>query len=302
MWHRPSLFFLLLYLTSCQPKANEDPVGSVYYESWVFVGRDSKQAPLIAALSIRKLQQSKKKVEIESKLFGSKDAKTRLFFSEKKTKDGNAHEVFSADPISLQEVPCGQQKTCLHAEISREFFLELQSDPLPTLSPHAWHDARIGTAITTATLSVNQVKTPGCLFVERGVSLTKPPEPFFGDFDSFALLDDEGDCRLISEGSRVGGFALSREGATSTLVQRQGEKLFLDNNSGQQAPSAWSLRVPQLGWELSLAALDGHRGVGDKLPSGKSVFFGQGVVQGSFQSAEKETRQCIGWVQHVRDE
>jgi hypothetical protein len=298
MYYRAFLL-LLLGLLSCQSKPSVDLVGAFYYESWVFVGRDS-QGPLIASLSIRKSQQDKRQVEFESKLFMSKEGQTRLVFREKKNVMGNVREVASNDPIALSEAPCNQ-KTCLLAEISRDFLLRIESDPLPSLTPHSWHDSRIGDAITTASLSVNQVKTPGCLFIQRGVSLEKVPEPFFGDFDWFALLDDQGDCWLVSEGSRVGGFALSKGGASSDQVERQTEQLFLDKKSGQQVPSAWRLRVPKLSLTASLSALSGHRGEGRSLASGKKAFFGQGAVEGTLQ-VRGEERTCFGWVQHMKDE
>ena len=299
MRHQASLL-LLLALLCCQPKPTADLVGAVSYESWVFVGRDSQQDPLLVSLSVRKSQQDKKKVELESKLFMSKEGQTRLVFREKKSVEGNLREVSSNDPVSLQEVPCSQE-TCLLAEIARSFLLRIESDPLPSLRPHSWHDSRIGNAITTATLSLNQVKAHGCLFVERGVSLTKPPEPFFGDFDWVALLDEKGDCWLVSEGSRVGGFALSSTGVASDKIARQKSQLFLDKKSGQEVPNSWSLSVPQLSFTASLSALSGHRGQGRTLPSGKSAFFGQGVVEGSLQ-VKGEPRQCIGWIQHIKDE
>jgi hypothetical protein len=299
MWHQASLAFLIVLL-SCQSRPSADLVGAVYYESWVFVGRDSQQNPLLVSLSVRKSQQDKKKVEFESKLFMSKAGETRLVFREKKSVEGNLREVSSDSPISLQKVPCNQE-TCLLAEISRAFSLRIESDPLPSLTPHAWHDTRIGDAITTATLSLNQEEARGCLVVERGFSLTKPPEPFFGDFDWVALLDEKGDCWLVSEGSRVGGFALSKTGAFSDKVERQKAQVFLDNKSGQEVPAAWSFSVPTFSLTTSLSALSGHRGEGRRLPSGKSAFFGQGVVEGSLQ-VKDERRQCIGWIQHIKDE
>jgi hypothetical protein len=295
-----SLFILHCLFVSCQPKIIEDRIGAVYYESWVFVGRGSDKTPIVAALSIRKTQKSKHKVEVESKLFMSKERQTRLVFQDKKTQDGNARELPNTDPILLRETPCDQQ-SCLLAQISRSFLLEIQSDPLPKLTPHSWHDSRIGDAITTATLSLNQVKTPGCLFVERGVALTKVPDPFFGDFDWWALLDDKEQCWIVTDGSLVGGFALSKDGASSTKIERQGEKLFLDSNSGQRVPAAWSVRIPEFKWEASLEAISGHLGFGQKLPSGKKAFYGEGAISGRIQ-VNGESRQCIGWVQHIQDQ
>ena len=301
MWHRASLYLALLGgLFSCQPKPSVEVVGAIYYETWVFVGRDDQQAPLLASLSIRKSQQSKKKVELESKLMMSREGQTRQIFREKKSVEGNLREVSSTDPISLREQLCDGE-TCLRAEVSRDFSLQLQSGPLPSLSAHAWHDSRIGDGITTATLTLNQEKARGCLFVERGVSLGKAPEPFFGDFDWVALLDDKGDCWLVSDGTRVGGFALSGGGAVSDEVARKSAALVLDKKSGQQVPTSWSLRAPGLSFSAEVAAVSGHRGAGKKLPSGKSVFYGHGAVEGSVQ-VKGEPRQCIGWVQHIKDE
>jgi hypothetical protein len=294
------LFLLSLLLLSCQAKEPPEPVGSVYYESWVFVGKDQRQDPLVVYVSNRKSQDHKKKVNLEVKAMMSKEQETRLIHQQKKTTSGVLSKTPLLGPLLLVEEQC-EGGGCLSASFAGGFVLEMKSELLPALTPHDWHKSRVGDAITRATLTLDQTTATGCLFVERAFAPYGPPSPFYGNFDWFALLDEAGDCWLLTDGTRVGSFALSSTGATGNTVRREVRERFTDAKSGQEVASAWSLLAPAFALKATLAATSGHRSVGATLSPTKKAFYGHGSVEGAITVAG-QSREVIGWVQHVTDE